>query len=182
MIQVFHHGGVDFHASGVVGLGLSVELVPGRPQGLEIVRVRCGDDAERFGPLHTRDPERIVPFVICTGVPVYEVGRGLQRPMGRRVGGVDEEWLPIPVMLVDVTDELVGVRAGGKETFLRGFDPFVVFHVHAFRYDHVAAGPRQQREGAVKAPVDRPLPGLGSQVPLAGHVGVITDLGQPLRQ
>ena len=102
--------------------------------------------------------------------------------MGRRVGGVDEERLSVAVVLVDVTDELVGIRAGGKETFLRGFDPFVVFHVHAFRYDHVAAGPRQQREGAVKAPVDRPLPGLGPQVPLAGHIGAVTDLGKAFRE
>ena len=183
VVEVFDHGRVDLHPARVVALLALAQFMPGGAEAFELAGPDRGRyDSQRPRARQPRLEQQVVSGVVVAGVPVDEIGRCLERPMGSRIGCVSEERTPVAAMLVNVLNKLVGIGTGGKEIRGRALYPIVAFNVLLLGDGKMVSGTRQQREGSLESAVAGPASALGSQVPFSSHVGVVSGIGKPLRQ
>ena len=154
------------------------------------------DDPER---LLARDPgvsHGVVAGAVLALVAIQIRGRGLERPVRRRVCGVREERFAVAVVGVDVAEELLRIRVrvvpAGLPRLPRlhvGAIFGVVLRAGDFVEEVIARGPAEEREAVLEAPLVGSLSDRRrraardgrAQVPLSGHVRVVAGVLEELR-
>lgn len=115
LVHAVDHGGVDFHAAGLPGLVLG-----DRPFGIQRSRIPSRvHDAQLLEPCESGTTHGGVACIVSTAVLGDVLLLGVHRPVGSRVGDVQEKWLLATLLAVfaQKTNRVVGDGIGKVEDF-----------------------------------------------------------------
>ena len=129
LVEMLHHRGIDLHSACLDLLFLLRQRLPGSHPPKPLGR-RCAgrNDALLHEVLDSSFSQHVVALVVDASVPVEVVVRGLEGPVRRRIGCIDEKGLGVRLTLTKVLEDLIGVEARRVEV-LRNRDLATTFDV-----------------------------------------------------
>jgi len=180
--------GVDLHAMGEFATGLCGYFVPGFRLRIARARDSIGRDDSQF--LLSREPPRahLVPSgIVASRVFGNVFGFGLERPVRSNVREIEKKWLlRFGEGFLDeghrMISEVIGdIEIVGHFDALRSLDKKDLF-ADLQGILEIDSPTRRSSPITVEAPIERPLPGSGADVPFPCHQGGVTRRAQGLRE